>query len=74
MSEQRNRAGRGAESAKGVRPNVRTVSLLGLIVAFVVGGAVYAHAAFWADSPAASLLQYVKAEKKKPAAQPNDVT
>jgi OOP family OmpA-OmpF porin len=64
VSEQRNRAGRGAESAKGVRPNVRTVSLLGLIVAFVVGGAVYAHAAFWADSPAASLLQYVKAEKK----------
>ena len=71
MSEERNRAGRRA-GFKGARPSIRTASLFGLIVTFAVGGAVYAHAAFWPDvAPVGALLHHIK-DEKKPAAKKQD--
>ncbi len=58
---------------KGLRPGLCAASLVGLILALLVGGAVYAHAAFWPDptwrAPTASLLQHVESQKKPAASK-----
>ena len=65
MIRQGNQARCGAERIKSARHGVRTATVLGLVVALLAGGAVYARAAFYPDPvwragvPAASLLQRV---------------
>jgi len=74
VTGQTNRARRRTEGPKGVRLSVRAASLFGLVVVLLVGGGVYAHAAFWserADAPAASVLHHVKSEKKPSPSKEN---
>ena len=71
MSGQKNRA--RCVGTKGLRPGLCAASLVGLILALLVGGAVYAHAAFWPDptwrAPTAPLLQHVESQKKPAASK-----